>query len=57
MIISMNDSQRFITLEAAGLEEDASSEPLHGIYYSTEGSIYSYTEWFYDGDESAFSIV
>jgi len=57
MIISMNDSQRFSTLEAAGLEEDASSEPLHGIYYSTEGSIYSYTEWFYDGDESAFSIV
>jgi hypothetical protein len=56
MIISMND-QRFTTLEAAGLEEDASSEPLHGIYYSTEGSIYSYTEWFYDGDESAFSIA
>jgi len=56
MIISMND-QRFTTLESAGLEEDASSEPLHGIYYSTEGSVYSYTEWFYDGDESAFSIV
>lgn len=57
MIISMNDSQRFETLEAAGLEEDSSSEPLHGIYYSTEGSIYSYTEWFYDGDESAFSMI
>lgn len=56
MIISMND-QRFTTLEAAGLEEDSSSEPLHGVYYSTEGSIYSYTEWFYDGDESAFSIA
>ena len=56
MIISMND-QRFETLESAGLEEDASSEPLHGIYHSTEGSIYSYTEWFYDGDESAFSMI
>lgn len=56
MIISMND-QQFTTLESAGLEEESSSEPLHGIYYSAEGSVYSYTEWFYDGDESAFSII
>jgi len=56
MIISMND-QRFETLESAGLEEDSSSEPVHGVFLSSEGSIYSYTMWFYDDDESAFSIM
>ena len=45
-----------VSLEEAGLEE-ADDTPLHGIYHSSEGSIYSYTDWFYDGDESAFSII
>jgi hypothetical protein len=49
--------QRFITLEVAGFEEDISDEPVHGVFLSTEGSIYSYVEWFYDADESAFSIA
>lgn len=56
MKVSMND-QRFTTLEEAGLEEDTSDEPVHGQFLSTEGSIYSYTEWFYDADSSAFSIL
>lgn len=56
MKVAMTE-QRFVTLEDAGFEEDNSSEPVHGQYLSSEGSIYSYTEWFYDGDESAFSIV
>lgn len=44
-----------VSLEDAGLEE--SDEPLHGIHHSNEGSVYSYTAWFYDEDDSAFSIV
>jgi len=56
MKVAMTE-QRFMTLEDADFEEDNSSEPLHGHYLSNEGSIYSYTEWFYDADESAFSIV
>ena len=50
------DVVEFLSLEEAGLEE-ADDTPLHGIYYSCEGSIYSYTDWFYDGDESAFSVI
>jgi hypothetical protein len=50
------DVVEFLTLEEAGLEEYV-EEPLHGQYYSNEGSIYSYTDWFYDGDESAFSVI
>ena len=46
----------FISLEEAGLEEYI-EEPVHGQYLSNEGSIYSYTDWFYDGDESAFSVI
>ena len=45
-----------VSLEEAGLEECV-DEPLHGQYHSAEGSIYSYTDWFYDGDEQAFSII
>jgi len=45
-----------ISLEEAGLEEYI-EEPVHGQYLSNEGSIYSYTDWFYDGDESAFSVI
>lgn len=44
-----------ISLEEAGFEESA--ESLHGQYYSSEGSIYSYTDWFYDDDDSAFSVI
>jgi hypothetical protein len=44
-----------VSLEEAGLEE--CDETLHGQYYSNEGSIYSYTDWFYDGDDSAFSAI
>lgn len=47
----------FVTLEDAGFEESHDDEPLHGQYLSSEGSIYSYTDWFYDNDESAFSII
>jgi hypothetical protein len=50
------DVVEFLSLEDAGLEE-ANDEPLHGQYYSNEGSIYSYTYWFYDGDEDAFSVI
>lgn len=46
-----------ISLEEAGLVEDSNDEPLHGQYLSTEGSIYSYTAWFYDNDDSAFSVI
>jgi hypothetical protein len=46
----------FVSLEEAGLEEYV-EEPLHGQYHSSEGSIYSYTDWFYDNDDSAFSIA
>jgi hypothetical protein len=41
--------------EDIGLEEN--DEPAHGIFRGNEGSIYSYTNWFYDGDESAFSVL
>lgn len=50
------DVVEFLTLEEAGFEEE-NDEPLHGQYFSNEGSIYSYTDWFYDGDESAFSVI
>ena len=45
-----------VSLEEAGLEERV-DEPLHGQYHSNEGSIYSYTDWFYDGDTDAFSVI
>jgi hypothetical protein len=50
------DIVEFLSLEEAGLEEYV-EEPLHGQYHSNEGSIYSYTDWFYDGDDSAFSVI
>jgi hypothetical protein len=49
------DVIEFETLEEAGFEE--TDEPLHGKQLSCEGSIYSYTDWFYDNDESAFSTM
>jgi hypothetical protein len=51
------DLVEFETLEEAGLEEARDDEPTHGHHLSCEGSIYSYTEWFYDGDESAFGVI
>jgi len=43
MKVSMTE-QRFTTLEDAGLEEDTSDEPVHGVFLSAEGSIYNYVE-------------
>jgi hypothetical protein len=51
------DVVEFETLEEAGLEESTLDEPVHGQYLSCEGSIYSYTDWFYDNDSSAFSTL
>ena len=51
------DVVQFETLEEAGLEESTLDEPVHGQYLSCEGSIYSYTDWFYDNDSSAFSTL
>jgi hypothetical protein len=31
--------------------------PQFGLSDSPNHSIYSYTDWFYDGDEQAFSII
>lgn len=49
---------RFVSLEEAGLEEDH-DYPVFGLMEaeSSRHGIYSYTEWFYDADESAFSIM
>jgi hypothetical protein len=50
---------RFVSLEDAGLEETTDDAPLFG-YHDTagsNGSVYSYTSWFYDADDSAFGIM
>jgi hypothetical protein len=49
---------RFVSLEDAGLEEPQ-DHPVFGLMEaeSSRHGIYSYIEWFYDGDESAFSIM
>jgi hypothetical protein len=39
------------TLEAAGIEEHCVLDD----HFTT--TIYEYVEWFYDGDESAFSVM
>jgi hypothetical protein len=57
MRVDMTQTTRFLSLYDAELEEDTSDEPVHGQYLSPEGSIYSYTNWFYDGDESAFGVM
>lgn len=48
--------ESFESLEDAGLEE-SSDLPVFGLQdaESCRHGIYSYTTWFYDGDESAFS--
>ena len=55
MTTTHNDEPVFVSLDSVGLEENNEHDPVHGYFHSCEGSIYSYTEWFYDGDESAFS--
>lgn len=47
----------FVPLELVGLEEDAGHN--HGYHHGrgSNGSIYEYTDWFYDGDDSAFSVA
>ena len=44
-----------VSLEDAGLEE--CTEHAHGYHESVSGSVYDYTDYFYDGDESAFSPI
>jgi hypothetical protein len=52
------DVIEFETLEDAGLEESTEDDPsAHGHFLSSEGSVYAYTDWFYDGDRSAFSAL
>ena len=51
------DHVEFVSLEEAGLEDNNDDEPVHGQYLSVEGSIYSYTTWFHDGDDEAFSVI
>ena len=36
---------------------DADNHPLFGFNDSPSHSIYAYTNWFYDGDDSAFSQI
>ena len=56
MRVDMNNTARFVSLEEIGLEESSQDEPMHGVHYSADGSIYYYANWFYDGDESAFEL-
>jgi hypothetical protein len=54
MRVDMTNTDRFVSLEEAEYEEE--SEQMHGTHTSVSGSIYSYTDWFYDGDDSAFEL-
>lgn len=54
MRVDMTNTARFCSLEEAEYEEE--SEQYHGSHTSVSGSIYSYTDWFYDGDDSAFEL-
>jgi len=54
MRVDMTNTDRFCSLEEAEYEEE--SEQMHGSHTSVSGSIYSYTDWFYDGDDSAFEL-
>jgi hypothetical protein len=46
----------FVSLESAELEEGASM-PFFGGESTHANGIYAYTNWFYDGDDSAFSVM
>ena len=59
MRVDMTNTERFVSLEDVGLEESHDADPLFG-YHDTagsNGSVYSYTSWFYDGDDSAFETI
>jgi len=43
------------SVESASLEE--TQESTFGYHYNPDASVYSYTSWFYDNDESAFSVI
>ena len=43
------------SVESANLEETQDS--TYGYHYNPDASVYSYTSWFYDNDESAFSVI
>ena len=45
------DVIEFETLEDAGFEETSPVDDAFSV------SIYAYTDWFYDGDSSAFSVL
>lgn len=49
------DVVEFDTLEDAGLEEP--DAPVYGLSDSDSVGIYAYTDWFYDGDTSVFSVL
>ena len=38
-------------------EDDSDTQPMFGLTGDSAHSIYGYTSWFYDDDESAFSIM
>lgn len=46
----------FVSLEDAELEEGVSM-PFFGGESTHANGIYAYTNWFYDGDDSAFSVM
>ena len=55
MRVDMSNTARFCSLEEEEFEEQE-AEQCHGTHTSVSGSIYSYTDWFYDGDDSAFEL-
>lgn len=57
MNLTHNGEPVFVSLDDAGFEESPDHDPVHGIHESNGGSIYSYTAWFYDEDDSAFSVM
>jgi hypothetical protein len=52
----MDDLIEFMSFEEAGLEESP-AQPIFGGENPLSNGIYAYTEWFYDGDESAFTVI
>jgi len=46
----------FVSLECAGLEEGIAMPVFGGTNHNANG-IFAYTDWFYDGDDSAFSVI
>jgi hypothetical protein len=50
------DLTDFLSFEEVGLEE-SSAQPIFGGENPMSNGIYAYTEWFYDGDDSAFGVI